>query len=216
MTGDWIRADWPAPAGVLAGTTTRDTDFDAIDLPGTPCWLAQVHGADAVIARDYAAPPDADASISRDPAFVAVVRTADCLPLLLCSTDGTEVAAVHAGWRGLAAGVIEAAVRGLQHGPDEMLVWLGPAISQSAFEVGPEVRAAFISVDAAAADCFRPNRRGRWQADLYGLARQRLASLGIRSVTGGDFCTFADAGRFFSYRRDGSTGRMLSFVARIP
>jgi len=216
MNDGWIRAEWAAPAGVLAGTTTRDGDFDALDLPGTPCWLKQVHGAGVVEAGHFNVPPEADASISRDPAVIAVVRTADCLPLLFCAADGTEVAAVHAGWRGLAAGVIEAAVHRLEHDPDEMLVWLGPAISQQAFEVGAEVREAFVTQDAAAAACFRPNERGRWQADLYGLARQRLAALGVVSVSGGGFCTFADSDRFFSYRRDGSTGRMLSFISRIP
>lgn len=216
MNDGWIRADWAAPAGVLAGTTTRNADFDTLDIPGQPCWLTQVHGAEVVEAGHFDAPPEADGSISHDPAFVAVVRTADCLPLLFCSTDGTEVAAVHAGWRGLAGGVIEAAVRRLRTDPGEMLVWLGPAISQPAYEVGAEVRDAFVSQDAAAADCFRPNDRGRWQADLYGLARRRLAALGISSVSGGGFCTFADRDRFFSYRRDGSSGRMLSFIARIP
>jgi YfiH family protein len=142
-----------------------------------------------------------------------VVRTADCLPILLCSSDGTEVAAVHAGWRGLAAGVIEATIARLRHAPDDLLVWLGPAISQAAFEVGDEVRAAFVDQEPDDVRHFVANSRGRWQADLYALASSRLGRLGVGSITGGGFCTFTERERFFSYRRNPDCGRMVSFVA---
>ena len=141
-----------------------------------------------------------------------MVLTADCLPILLCADSGDETAAIHAGWRGLAAGIVAATVSRMQTRPEYLLAWLGPAISQPAFEVGGEVRAAFVDQDAAANTCFVPNERGRWQADLYGLAQRRLEAIGIRSVWGGGFCTFRDKERFFSYRRDGQTGRMASLI----
>ncbi len=215
MSADWIRADWPAPANVLAGTTTRSGDIADRDLPGTPCWLEQVHGANVVLAGNFESPPQADAAVSRTTANVCVVSTADCLPVLFSSRDGSEVAAAHAGWRGLAAGVIEATVAAMEHGAAELLVWLGPAISQPAFEVGGEVRQTFLDQDSAAAACFLRNERGRWQADLYGLARRRLSALGVTAVHGGDFCTFRDRERFYSYRRNPDCGRMVSFVARL-
>lgn len=215
MNDGWIRADWPAPAGVKAGTTLRGTDIAALDLPGTPCWLEQVHGIDVVDVDSYASPPVADASIGRRPGDVCVVRTADCLPVLLCTDSATSVAAVHAGWRGLAAGVIEATVAAMDAEPGEILAWLGPAISQPAFEVGREVLNAFVGQHPEAAAFFERNARGRWQADLYGLARLRLAKLGVGRVSGGGLCTHGDPDRFYSYRRDGDTGRLVSFVA-IP
>lgn len=216
MSDGWIAADWPAPATVIAGTTLRSGDFTTLDLPGKPCWLNQVHGADVVMARHHDVPPTADASVGRAPGAVCVVRTADCLPVLFCAADGTEIAAAHAGWRGLAAGVLEATVARMAHAPDRLLVWLGPAISQRGFEVGGDVRDAFTETDPGAAACFVPNERGRWQADLYELARRRLSGLGIRDCYGGGFCTFADDERFFSYRRNADTGRMVSFVALKP
>ena len=211
MTDRWIAADWPAPVGVVAGTTLRDSDFA---LPGAPRWLNQVHGADVARWEDISAgeAPDADAIVSARSDSLCVVRTADCLPVLLCAHDGSEVAAIHAGWRGLAAGVIEAAVGAMQTHPADLLAWFGPAISQPAFEVGQEVRAAFCAVSADAETAFVHNDRGRWQADLYLLGRQRLAMAGVSAVYGGGLCTHADPDRFYSYRRDGSTGRLLSFV----
>lgn len=212
MADGWITADWPAPEGIIAGTTLRDTEFE---LPAEPRLLNQVHGAAAVQWADIApgAPaPDADAIVSDQPGSLCVVRTADCLPVLLCSRDGSNIAAVHAGWRGLAAGVIEAAIDALQTRPADLLAWLGPAISQPAFEVGGEVREAFVAVSPDTAAAFAPNLRGRWQADLYLLGRQRLAASGVNRVFGGGLCTHADPENFYSYRRDGSTGRMLSFV----
>lgn len=213
MSGDWIAADWPAPRSVIAGTTLRGGDIASLDLPGDPCWLQQVHGAGVVRVADYDAPPVADASLGRAPGDVCVVRTADCLPVLFCAADGTEIAAAHAGWRGLASGVLEATVAGMAHAPDRLMVWLGPAISQRAFEVGGEVRDAFVKTDPGAAACFLPNERGRWQADLYELARRRLSRVGVRAFFGGGFCTFSDEKRFFSYRRNADCGRMVSFVA---
>ena len=159
------------------------------------------------------AAPCADACVVRDNG-VAVVLTADCLPLLLAGPDG--VAAVHAGWRGLADGVIEAAVRALSPSPGRIHAWLGPAIGQRAFEVGPEVRAAFVDADPAAAGCFIAGRGDRWHADLYALARLRLTALGVHAISGGDRCTFEDAAQFHSYRRDGArSGRMATLVWRL-
>ncbi|MDH3350376.1 MAG: peptidoglycan editing factor PgeF [Gammaproteobacteria bacterium] len=214
MNSGWIRADWPAPGGVLAGTTLRGSRFE---LPAEPQWLNQVHGADVVYAGspDFdEGPPNADAIVTDKAGVCCAVRTADCLPLLLCSAHGTEIAAVHGGWRGLAAGVIEKTIAAMSTPPGNILAWLGPAISQSAFEVGGEVRAAFLSDDAAAVDAFTVNDRGRWQADLYKLAAQRLTRAGVSRVFGGGLCTHADAERFYSYRRDGETGRMVSFIFR--
>lgn len=214
MSSGWIRADWPAPDGVLAGTTLRGSNFE---LPAEPQWLNQVHGADVAYAgsADFDdGPPDADAIVTDRAGVCCAVRTADCLPVLLCSASGTEVAAIHGGWRGLAAGVIEKTIAAMSTPPGDILAWLGPAISQTAFEVGAEVRAAFLVADAAADAAFAVNQRGRWQADLYTLAAQRLAGAGISTVFGGGWCTHADPQRFYSYRRDGETGRMVSFILR--
>ncbi|MGI9225190.1 MAG: peptidoglycan editing factor PgeF [Woeseiaceae bacterium] len=213
MSADWIAADWPAPETIVAGTTLRTGSIASLQLPGEPCWLNQVHGADVVTAGHYDMPPDADACVGHQPGDVCVVRTADCLPVLMCSDDGQEVAAVHAGWRGLVAGVIEATVAMMDHAPRDLLVWMGPAISQPAFEVGDEVRRAFVDQDGGAAACFVANERDRWQADLYELARRRLVAMGVTAIHGGRFCTFADRERFYSYRRNPDCGRMVSFVA---
>ena len=214
MSADWIAAGWPAPDSIIAGTTLRNGSIASLQLPGDPCWLKQVHGADVVAAGHYDSPPDADASVGRKVGDVCVVRTADCLPVLFCSVDGGEIAAAHAGWRGLAAGVLEATVANMAHAPRDLLVWMGPAISQPAFEVGGEVRDAFTAQDPGAAGCFVANSRGRWQADLYELASRRLSALGVSRVYGGGLCTYADTERFFSYRRNPDCGRMTSFVAR--
>jgi YfiH family protein len=152
--------------------------------------------------------------VTREPERICVVQVADCLPVLLAARDGSVVGAAHAGWRGLAGGVLESAVRALGAEPAEVLAWLGPAIGPRHFEVGAEVRAAFLAADPAAAAAFAPNPRGRWQCDLYSLARQRLAALGVAQVYGGGWCTYADAARFFSYRRDGRCGRMAALIWR--
>ncbi len=155
---------------------------------------------------------EADAAVAYGPGSVCAVLTADCLPLLLTDRAGTRVAAIHAGWRGLAAGVIEAAVARLVAPPGDVLAWLGPAIGAAAFEVGGEVRARFVAADARAAAAFTPLDGDKWLADLYRLARQRLAALGVEGVWGGDQCTYRDPERFYSYRRDGVTGRMASLI----
>jgi len=216
MSTDWIRADWPAPSNIIAGTTLRDGKFE---LPAKPQWLNQVHGTHVVRvgSSDFdGGEPDADAVIANQGGDICVVQTADCLPVLLCSTDGMEIAAVHGGWRGLAGGIIEATIEAMSSLPGDLIAWFGPAISQSAFEVGAEVRDAFLAGDSksSAAGCFVPNERGRWQADLYGLARQRLQKAGVSAAFGGGLCTFAGEEQFFSYRRDGETGRLLSFICR--
>lgn len=239
MAPELIVPDWPAPANVGALQTTRRGGVSrepyaslnlgdhvgddpgavlanrralAAALPGEPVWLAQVHGtavADAATAR---AGDEADAIVARIPRRVCVVLTADCLPILLCDRRGTVVAAVHAGWRGLAAGVVEAAVAAMGVPGGDLLAWLGPAIGGERFEVGAEVRAAFVAADAGAAAAFRPRGADKWLADLEALARRRLERLGLPPAYGGGRCTAADSEAFFSYRRDGRTGRLGSFV----
>lgn len=234
-------ADWPAPKTVRACSTLRTggTSFDVyasfnlghhvgdapeavsenrrrlqdmLDLPGDPRWLNQVHGTEVISAETVQKTPCADSSIVTTPGTVAVVLTADCLPVVLCDTDGRCAAVAHAGWRGLNAGVLEKTVKKMDVAGQHVLAWLGPAIGPAAFEVGEEVRDAFMAVDNNAAAAFTPNERGRWQADIYLLARQRLARVGVTAVSGGGLCTYSDAQRFFSYRRDGVTGRMATMV----
>ncbi|HEY5761734.1 MAG TPA: peptidoglycan editing factor PgeF [Rhodocyclaceae bacterium] len=235
----FIRPDWPAPAGVEALSTTRaggvssgvyaslnlgdhvgddpsaviaNRRLVASVVPGTPVWLEQIHGCEvAEIDRAGTIPP-IDAAVCRTPGKACVIMTADCLPVLFCDRFGTVVGAAHAGWRGLLAGVLENTVTAMGVPPAHILAWFGPAIGPSAFEVGEEVRAAFVSRNAAAASAFVANERGRWLADLYLLARQRLAACGVVDVSGGDRCTFSEPDCFFSYRRDGRTGRMATMV----
>src|SRR5690606_18824872 len=171
-----------------------------------------------VIDRYRSEPPAADAAYTRLPGQALAVMTADCLPLLLCDRAGSEVAVVHAGWRGLGAGVIESALQRFRAPAGDCLAWLGPAIGPRAFQVGAEVRAAFLAAAppadrAATAAAFRPHAAGGYHADLYALARLRLAACGLTAVSGGGYCTVTDAARFFSYRRDGRTGRMASVIA---
>ena len=213
MSMDWIAADWPTPVGITAGTTLRDSQFE---LPAEPQWLNQVHGRQVVRwgSSDFDnGPPHADAIISDQPGSICVVRTADCLPILLCASDGSEIAAVHAGWRGLAAGIIGATLEAMKAPARDVMAWFGPAISQPAFEVGTEVRERFGALSNMDA-WFEPNERGRLQADLYGLATAMLHEIGVSAVYGGGLCTHADPERFYSYRRDGETGRLLSFIHR--
>jgi YfiH family protein len=181
-------------------------------LPEEPLWLRQVHGCD--IARGGVDPVgcEADAAVAVRSGAVCAVLTADCLPVLLCDRAGTRVAAVHAGWRGLVAGVIEGAVSAMRADSADLLAWLGPAIGPDAFEVGGEVRTAFLARDPGAGAAFRPSPCGRWLADIYLLARRRLDALGVGQVWGGGLCTHGDWRRFYSYRRDGATGRMASLV----
>jgi YfiH family protein len=239
----WIAADWPAPEGVVAGTTLRHHGvsrgtFDSFNLgahvgdkaaavtenrqqfrslcnlPSRPFWLTQVHGTTVASRPAGNGAPEADAAMTAQAGVTCVVLTADCLPVLFASVDGREIGAAHAGWRGLSAGVLEATVAAFSSRPASLLAWLGPAISQHAFEVGAEVRQEFLAIDPDLEACFAPNDRGCWQADLYELARRRLLKLGVVQVSGGEYCTYGEPERFFSYRRDGQCGRMASFVYR--
>lgn len=238
-----IRPEWPAPANIQALSTTRlggvsegpyaglnmgfgsgdDIDHvktnrrivsDAATMPGEPVWLSQVHDTLCVPASASSCGMQADASFSREPGAVCAVMTADCLPVLFCTEDGEQVAAAHAGWRGLSAGILEATCARLGGPATGIIAWLGPCIGQANYEVGAEVRDAFVRHDRAAVEHFAATRPGHWRADLAGLARQRLRTLGLTSVSGGGWCTHADALQFYSYRRDGVTGRMATLIWR--
>ncbi|MCL4778498.1 MAG: peptidoglycan editing factor PgeF [Gammaproteobacteria bacterium] len=241
---DLVAPDWPAPPRVHAVATTRGggvssgvyrslnlgdhvgDDPDAVaenrrrlaaalGLASRPRWLRQVHGTAVADAATAASDPEADAMIAAAAGTACVVLTADCLPVLFCDVAGSRVAAAHAGWRGLAGGVLEATVAALVASgvrAGDLLAWIGPAIGAAAYEVGDDVRSAFLANDPQAAAGFTANARGRWQLDLPGLARQRLAAAGVRQVHGGNLCTHADPQRFFSHRRDGYCGRQASLV----
>lgn len=183
-------------------------------LPAEPKWLAQVHGTRTVEADGVALPVEADAAFSRSSGVVCAVMIADCLPLLLCDREGGVVAAAHAGWRGLSAGVIESAVAATGVAPARLLAYLGPAIGPEAFEVGADVFDAFVSRDRTARIGFKPHAAGKWLCDLYALARQRLNALGIGAVFGGGLCTYSEPARFFSHRRDRISGRMAALIWR--
>lgn len=238
LAHDWLTPQWPAPARVKSCVTTRAGGVSAgpfaslnlgnhvgddpvavaknrqrlVSLLGCrPAWLSQVHG----VAVAEASPDllvEADASWSASPGVACAIMTADCLPALFCDRAGTRVAAAHAGWRGLAAGVLEATLDALALPADQVLVWLGPAIGAQAFEVGAEVCEAFIAQHAEAAEAFSPSHNsGKFMADIYQLARTRLAARGVTAVYGGDFCTYNDP-RFYSYRRSAQTGRFASLI----
>lgn len=239
----WQDADWPAPVGVRAGTTLRPGGSSsgpcaelnlalhvaddpaavasnrarlaaALHLPAEPFWLQQVHGREVARHDGRGGTPTADAAIALGRGRVLAVLTADCLPVVLASRDGERLGIAHAGWRGLKDGVIEATVEALGVPGPELLAWLGPAIGPAAFEVGQEVRAAFTAADPGSAQAFTANARGRWQADIYALARRRLNALGVDAVSGGGACTFTQADRYFSYRRDPKAGRMATLLWR--
>jgi purine-nucleoside/S-methyl-5'-thioadenosine phosphorylase / adenosine deaminase len=187
---------------------------DRLALPAEPAWLEQIHGS-RVLDLDRQSPSSlgpADGAVTRTPGRICVIQVADCLPVLLAAADGSVVGAAHAGWRGLAGGVLEATVQAMHTPGGRLLAWLGPAIGQAHFEVGEEVRAAFLAADDGASAAFTVNERGRWQCDLYALARRRLAALGVSALHGGGWCTYAEAGRFFSYRRDRRCGRMAALI----
>ncbi len=186
------------------------------DLPFTPRWLRQVHGIDVLDADAPAqdGEPEADAAITRTDDVVLAILTADCLPILFCVDDGSAIAAAHAGWRGLAGGVIEATIARIGVPGSRLLAWLGPAIAASSYEVGAEVRAAFVDAQPSAASAFVPTHPGHWHCDLYALARQRLTAAGVTRVHGGGFDTFSDV-RFYSYRRERETGRFASLIWRV-
>ncbi|MCY1358202.1 Polyphenol oxidase [compost metagenome] len=234
----WLTPDWPAPARVRACVTTREggvslPPYEGLNLGShvgddplaveqnrelltstlgcRPAWLSQVHGVH-VAEADPSRVDEADASWTAEPGLASAVLTADCLPALFCDRAGTRVAAAHAGWRGLAGGVLEATLDALALKPEEVLVWLGPAIGPAAFEVGPEVRDAFLASHSVADQAFQPSANaGKFMADIYQLARIRLAARGVQAVYGGGFCTVSDP-RFYSYRRASRTGRFASLV----
>lgn len=186
---------------------------EALSLPAPPCWLRQVHGTTvAHVDDDNVQEPQADAAMTRESDRVLAILTADCLPVLFCADDGSEIAAAHAGWRGLCAGVLENALAAMRSARGNILAWLGPAIGPQSYEVGDEVREAFLAHDAQAAAAFAAARQGHWHCDLYALARQRLCNAGVERIFGGGFDTFADS-RFYSYRRDGArSGRFATLI----
>lgn len=234
-----ISPEWPAPANVRALQTTRNGGVSVAPyasfnlgshvgdnplavsrnrmllaplLPSEPVWLNQVHGLGVADAGHAGCLPEADASVSKHPGAVCVVMTADCLPVLLCDDKGSVVGAAHAGWRGLCEGVIESTVSAMNVPASTLMAWLGPAIGPGEFEVGDEVRAAFVAKQPQAAAAFMACNNGKWLADIYQLARLRLNDLGISRIYGGGLCTYREAERFYSYRRDGVTGRMGTFI----
>jgi YfiH family protein len=203
-----IVPQWPGLArvrAVMTLRTTRDDDLRAA-LPAAPVWLRQVHGT-KVISLDEEPEREGDAAITRTPGTVCAIKVADCMPVLLADEAGTVVGGAHAGWRGLSAGVIEATVDAMGVPGKKLIAWMGPAIGPRVYEVGDEVRAAFPEKEA-----FSPTRPGHWLLDLYAVARQRLMGRGVERIFGGGFCTYSDPGRFYSYRRDGSTGRMAALI----
>lgn len=238
---NFIIPDWPAPANVHALQTTRiggysAAPYDSLNLgdhvgdnpitvernrmllnemvPSEPIWLEQVHGTDVVIADVASCRPRADACVARQDNAVCAIMTADCLPVLFCDESGSCVAAAHAGWRGLAGGVLDATVKAMDIPAKHLMVWLGPAIGPQAFEVGEDVRSAFMQQDSATAVAFTHQAfsEAKYLADIYQLARLRLQALGVMRIYGGGLCTYTDSGRFFSYRRDGRTGRMATLI----
>ncbi|MDF7663026.1 purine nucleoside phosphorylase YfiH [Erwiniaceae bacterium L1_54_6] len=235
-----IIPDWPAPASVRACSTTRHggvslAPWNALNLgshvgdnqehvllnrqrlveqaqlPAMPHWLNQIHGQEVVRLPHRAALPDADAAITRETGVVCAVMTADCLPVLFCASDGSEVAAAHAGWRGLCHGVLDQTLAQFHCPPHEIYAWLGPAIGPQAFEVGAEVRSAFMAHDERADQAFRPVGE-KYFADIWLLARQRLQAAGVRSISGEQRCTWHEHDDFFSFRRDRITGRMATLI----
>ena len=244
MHPDWIVPDWPAPPGVRAIITTRAggvsaPPYDSLNvgfstgddaesvrenrrrltalLPREPSWLKQMHGPDVVSAERVTDPPGADASMATTPGIVCAIQIADCLPVLFCNRQGTLVAAAHAGWKGLAAGVIDntvGALTGAGARADDLMAYIGPGIGPGAFEVGEDVLHAYVSRDSDARDAFVPQRPGKWLADLPALTRRALARCGIAAVYGGNLCTYSDPARFYSYRRDKVTGRMVALIWR--
>lgn len=185
---------------------------EALCLPQEPRWLKQVHGARVAQLDGVAVAEECDSAVTRRAGEVCVIMTADCLPVLICDQGGTVVAAAHAGWRGMAAGVLEATVAAMRTSAEDILAWLGPVIGPEVYEVGDEVMQRFVDQDARAAAAFRRKPNGRWLCDLYALARMRLQVLGVTQIYGSGFCTFTDKHRFFSYRRDGECGRMGTFI----
>lgn len=252
---DYIVPDWPAPDHVRALFTTRsggvsenaggayatfnlgmhvnDNPDHVLEnrrllrqhLPNEPQWLEQVHGVDHIRVEQVAGAMRADAALSRSPGSVCAVMVADCLPVYLCDSAGTAVGIVHAGWRGLSAGIVEKSVAAMHIEPERMMAWLGPAIGPAHFEVGDEVRTIFVDHDPQASIAFKPASaaaqpesvlKTKWYADIFQLARLRLLAAGVNRIYGGGICTYSDPARFFSYRRDGVTGRMAALIWLEP
>jgi YfiH family protein len=243
MSAGFLRAEWSAPATVHAGCSLRGGGRSeapyaslnlgahvgddpsavaanrallraALRLPAEPLWLQQVHGTNVIDADADAPAGPADAAVTRAGQRPLAILVADCMPVLFAGADGAVLGAAHAGWRGLSAGVLEATVHAMGVEPRDIHAWLGPAIGAEHFEVGEEVRAAFMAHDAGARAAFAANARGRWQCDLQWLARARLAALGVRQIAGAGLCTYADAAHCYSYRREGRTGRMAALLWR--
>jgi YfiH family protein len=238
---NWLIPDWPASKNIQAVTTTRqggvsNTPFDRMNLGDhvnddsravqqnrqrlkdtlhlskSPIWLKQIHSALISNLDDDSPLMDADAAVTTQKQQACVVMTADCLPVLFCDSSGSVVAAAHAGWRGLHASVLEKTVESMNAKPENIMAWLGPAIGPSAFEVGSEVRQAFMDVQAQAEKAFQEKSNGKWLADIYLLAKQRLNAIGVSQIYGGGECTYTDSERFYSYRREVKTGRMASLI----
>lgn len=197
-----------------AVTRNRHALVEHLGLPSQPQWLRQTHGTTVATCDDaiYVDEPEADAAVTTTPGVVLAILTADCMPVLFSSEDGSAIGAAHAGWRGLAAGVLENTIASMRTPPENIMAWLGPAAGPQAYEVGDEVRAAFVETDSCATSAFAATRPGHWLCDLYALARLRLASVGAMHVYGGDLCTISDPQRFYSHRRDSRTGRMASLI----
>jgi polyphenol oxidase len=217
--GEWSSLNLGAHVGDApeAVAENRRRVRQLLGLKAEPAWLNQVHGVavcDLDSVKHRKMPVEADAAITSQKDHACVVMVADCLPVLFASRDGQKIGAAHAGWRGLAAGVLEHTVLALGVPANELTAWMGPCISREHFEVGDEVQEAFVAQDAGAAAAFTPNARGKWQADLSALARRRLNALGVNDISGGQWCTFADPAKFFSHRRDGKGGRMAALIWR--
>lgn len=246
IPSEWLLPNWDAPQNIKAIMTTRQGGFsqypfdsmnlgdhvadnpnvvkqnrmhlkEVLNLPTDPLWLTQVHGVTVANADDkHITTIAADASVAHKKGSVCAVMTADCLPVLFCNQQGTSIAAAHAGWRGLHAGILEQTVKSLNCPASEVIAWFGAAISAQYFEVGAEVREAFISAQSEASHCFVPSiNTDKWLADIYYLARLRLQAIGVTQITGGEACTYHDKERFYSYRREAKTGRMVSLIWRV-
>lgn len=241
MNPSYLIPNWPAPKNIKAYFTTRiggvssapyasfnlgDHVNDAsenieanrnklsadLDLPNHPKWLQQVHGNDIINATDWRSNIIADGIYSKEPNQICTVMTADCLPILLCNTTGTQVMALHGGWRSLALGIVPKGVALFCDLPESILVWLGPAIGPKVYEVGHEVREQFLALDSRLSQAFVPSPAGRWLLDVYAVARFQCQQLGVTHIYGGNHCTYSEADKFFSYRRDGLTGRMAAGI----
>lgn len=226
-----IKPNWPAPKNIVAFTTTSDLNLGnpsiygaesiaknrellrtELSLPAEPYWLKQTHSTVTIEINDHYEITEADASFTTQKNCICAVLTADCLPVLICNREGTAVAAIHAGWRSLCSGVIESTLTHFTDAPEQLMAWLGPAIGAEVYEVGDEVRAAFLQQDPEGELGFKPSPNDRWLLDMYLIARQRLNNKGVTAIYGGEHCTYTENNRFFSHRRDPKTGRQVSLI----